>query len=95
MKVYLVCSIVVGRNRQKGISGDARYFFLHGITGSYLIFCSYNFYSYKDPPNMNVITATITKIITSHFAISIVKPAIPRMPMIKNTRASIRKITAR
>ena len=36
---------------------------------------------------MNVTTATITKIITSHFAISIVKPAIPFMPMIKNTRA--------
>jgi hypothetical protein len=48
MKVYLVCSIVVGWNRQKGVSGDARYFFLHGIAGSYQIFlflqfCSYNF----------------------------------------------------
>ena len=43
MKVYLVCSIVVGWNRQKGVSGDARYFFLHGITGSYLIFCFCNF----------------------------------------------------
>jgi hypothetical protein len=49
MKVYLVCSIVVGWNRQKGVSGDARYFFLHGITGSYLIFCFYNFIPTRIP----------------------------------------------
>jgi hypothetical protein len=45
--------------------------------------------------NRNVTMATIMKIITSHFAISIVKPAIPFMPMMKKTRASIRNTTAR
>jgi hypothetical protein len=44
---------------------------------------------------MKVMIATTTKMMTSHFAISIVKPAIPFMPMIKNTRARIRNTTAR
>jgi hypothetical protein len=44
--------------------------------------------------NTSRIIASTMKIVTSHFAISIVTPAIPRMPMIKKIRASIRKITA-
>jgi hypothetical protein len=53
------------------------------------------FFPYGSRYKMNVTMATITKIITSHFAISIVKPAIPFMPKIKKTRARTRKTTAR
>jgi hypothetical protein len=45
--------------------------------------------------NRNVTMAITTKIITSHFAISIEKPAIPRAPRMNATRARIRKTTAR
>ena len=38
--------------------------------------------------NRNVTMATIMKIITSHFAISMVKPAIPFMHRMKKTKAS-------
>jgi hypothetical protein len=44
--------------------------------------------------HMSMIIATVMKIMTSHFATSIVTPAIPLMPIMKKTRASIRKITA-
>ena len=47
------------------------------------------------PCNRNVTTAMTTKIITSHFAISMERPAIPVAPKIENTRARTRKITAR
>jgi hypothetical protein len=39
--------------------------------------------------------ASITKIIISHFAISIEKPAIPRAPNMYATNANIRKNIAR
>ena len=69
--------------------GDTRFFLVESpVPHSVLLFLFFRY-------NMNVIMATMTKIITSHFAISIVKPAIPRMPRIKNTKASIRKTTAR
>ena len=42
----------------------------------------------------NVIIASITKIMTSHFAISIEKPAIPLAPSTNATSANIRKTTA-
>jgi len=45
--------------------------------------------------NRNVTMAMTTKIITSHFAISMEKPAIPRAPSMNATRARIRKTTAR
>lgn len=53
------------------------------------------FFPHGSRCNVKVTMATITKIITSHFAIPMVKPAIPFMPIMKNTRARIRKMTAR
>jgi hypothetical protein len=51
--------------------------------------------SYYFGYNKKVITATTTKIITNHLAISIENPAIPFIPIMAKTNAKIKNTTAR
>jgi hypothetical protein len=90
MNISPLCLKVFGSTLREKRGDQEMHIFLCGISDT-VVFLFPPGFRY----NMNVTMATMTKIITSHFAISIVKPAIPFMPRIKNTRASTRKTTAR
>jgi hypothetical protein len=75
MKIFHACSIVFRWNRRgKRVYQEMHCFFLHGIARSYFVFL----FPQGSRYNMNVIMATITKIITSYFAIAIGETGIYR-----------------